>query len=256
MFYNTRGSSEEQKEDDAGLVASDFVKNVTSKTVSDEVLKGVIMYENGVIQVGNKFYTGKKYDYENYTSVYIKQAHKSFLVHRLICYAFHPIPEFSKFEHYAKLQVNHKDMNKMNNHADNLEWMTAQENVRHGVMYSQYNCTPQIDEYKLNADGTRGEFVRTHKDIYHAARASELTIKLITKACKTKEQKYVWFQFHPDNSLSNTAHIDIDYLKDREECQYEIYEPEIMQEDKETSQPQPKRIKVKRKGVISSVIEL
>lgn len=47
------------------------------------------------------------------------------LVHRLVCMAFHGLPSGdSKF-------VNHKDGDKHNNHADNLEWVTRNENLEH-----------------------------------------------------------------------------------------------------------------------------
>ena len=44
--------------------------------------------------------------------------------HRLVCIAFHENKE-------DKPCVNHKDLNKLNNRADNLEWCTVQENARH-----------------------------------------------------------------------------------------------------------------------------
>lgn len=49
---------------------------------------------------------------------------KLFSVHRLVAENFILNKDISK-------EVNHKDGNKLNNHVDNLEWVTHSENIRH-----------------------------------------------------------------------------------------------------------------------------
>lgn len=49
---------------------------------------------------------------------------KTFRIHRLVALHFIENPK-------NKLEVNHKDWNKNNNHVSNLEWMTRSENVQH-----------------------------------------------------------------------------------------------------------------------------
>lgn len=65
-------------------------------------------------------------DRKGYLSVdlYENSKRKTERVHRLVAEAFVPNPD-------NKPYVNHKDGNKYNNNASNLEWATSKENCRH-----------------------------------------------------------------------------------------------------------------------------
>lgn len=72
---------------------------------------------------------------------------KSYLVHRLICEAFNGEPPDEKS------QVNHKDGNKQNNSADNLEWTTPLENVRHSIeVLGIHRLGEQNSNHRITAD--------------------------------------------------------------------------------------------------------
>lgn len=58
--------------------------------------------------------------------------YKTFRIHRLVAQYFVPNPN--------KLPiVNHKDLNKQNNFAENLEWVTYKENTQHAIENEAYN---------------------------------------------------------------------------------------------------------------------
>lgn len=63
-----------------------------------------------------------------YRSIVLRKNGKSwtYSVHRLVGKTFVPNPE-------NKPCINHKDENRKNNHADNLEWVTQKENANYGT---------------------------------------------------------------------------------------------------------------------------
>ena len=68
---------------------------------------------------------------------------KDFLVHRLVAMAFNGLPPTEKHT------VNHKDGNRYNNNADNLEWLTLADNIRHGMvtgLYKNNKCVILVEK--------------------------------------------------------------------------------------------------------------
>lgn len=92
-----------------------------------------IKYDNRSPRLLKRFINGSGY---YYVSLRKDGENRNMLIHRLVAASFIPNPE-------NKPQVNHKDGNKLNPRADNLEWVTALENHEHaekmGLIDYEYN---------------------------------------------------------------------------------------------------------------------
>ena len=68
---------------------------------------------------------------------------KTMKVHRLVILAFIPNPDNKPF-------INHKDANKHNNRADNLEWCTREENANHARRLDLFHTKENGKHYKTH----------------------------------------------------------------------------------------------------------
>jgi len=59
-------------------------------------------------------------------------------IHRLLALNFIPNPDNLE-------TVNHRDLNKLNNSLDNLEWLSREDNVKHALKKSYHLRSPQGD---------------------------------------------------------------------------------------------------------------
>jgi hypothetical protein len=76
--------------------------------------------------------------------LYKNNKRKMYYVHRLVAEAFCEKQE-------GKIQVNHKDLDRYNNHYYNLEWVSSKENVMHFVSSKKYKPRSYTEEQKQEA---------------------------------------------------------------------------------------------------------
>lgn len=107
---------------------------------------------------------------------------KTVRVHRIVAKAFVPNPN-------GFCEVNHKDENKTNNCADNLEWCNRKYNVNYGKRTDKTKkSVMQFDE--------NGNFIQTYAGVREAANAiGALTCGGISNCCNKKSKTaygYIW----------------------------------------------------------------
>lgn len=124
-----------------------------------------------------------------YLSVSINSKSMTFKVHRLVAQAFIPNPN-----NYP--QVNHIDENKLNNHAENLEWCTSEYNNQYGTKPEKSKAnTPKTDRAishrhlgkKVVMTDLSGNILKEFYAINEAQRLTGIRKDTISRCCQGKQ---------------------------------------------------------------------
>jgi len=161
-----------------------------------------IIFEDGNIYNNMDWSGGKRFlsfstniSKKSKSYLYFQTNEKNYKVHKLICMAFHPIEGKIIYNDYKNLQVNHKDGNTLNNHASNLEWSTASENMIHAYETGLNKKVRAICQFK-NENGKYGELINEFVSLAEASRNSSVPEYEIREICKGKgnllNKKYLW----------------------------------------------------------------
>jgi len=152
------------------------------------------IYSNGEMWNGKRFLTYGISDNYQVLNLY----NNSFKVHRLICYAFHPLPDKIKLEDYEGIQVNHIDGNPLNNNADNLEWSTQNDNMKHAYQTNLNKKKRAVQQYSL-----QNELIAEFTSISEASRKTgepEHRIRQLARGKSNSKSPFIWTFKNTDES--------------------------------------------------------
>ena len=103
----------------------------------------------------------------------------SYYGHRGQTVAVHQLVAYSHLEHIAGCtDINHKDMNKVNNEKSNLEWATRRDNTIHGLIAR--GRAREVEKYSLN-----GELLDTYGCVSLAASGNGIDRKFLKNRINT-----------------------------------------------------------------------
>lgn len=108
---------------------------------------------------------------------------KSFYIHLLVAKHFIDNPK-------NKQTVNHKDRNKTNNKADNLEWLTYSENAKHSFTIGNHKTKTKVHQYSIE-----GVFIKSWDYIGLAANHYGISGGAICLVCAGKNKTaagFIW----------------------------------------------------------------
>lgn len=130
---------------------------------------------------------------KGYLRVNLGKNGNKFLVHRLVMATFGGLPTDDK------MQVNHKDGNKSNNHIDNLEWVTNRENVIHAfknnlikIPKGENNATAKR---VLQIDISTGEVIKKWGCLSYIKEQLNYDLSNVSNACNGKRKTAYGFKW-------------------------------------------------------------
>ena len=139
----------------------------------------------------------------------------NFNIHRLICFAFKPLKNYSKLEDYDHLTVNHLDLIRSNNNLENLEWVTHKQNIDHSLDARNRTIDNLRSKIIVKIDPKTLEILEEFTSISVAARAINNKNKRIAVYCNglTKRKLYKGFYWQYKENyrkfIDNKEYIDI-----------------------------------------------
>ncbi len=166
-----------------------------------------ISYSGLIINKCGKILTPYQMDNGYFT---IKISHKglrySFLIHRLVALNFIPNPN-------CLPEVNHKDGNKSNNTASNLEWVSKAENMKHaslnGLLHPRTGSSSPFAKHEEDQIKKACEMLQNKNfSIQEVANLTGVSYKTLDGILHSGKWKHVAFQYDFNDRLNSRRKWD------------------------------------------------
>ena len=135
-----------------------------------------------------------------------KGKHITYSIHRLVALTFLPNP--NEYE-----VVHHKNDNKLDNHVENLEWVTQKENVKRNKKKTSH--PRKVQQLKNDI------VIKTYDSVTEASKEIGLSRSAISKACLKVNKTAGGFVWNYLNNEHN--HKELDLTKAKQIYDYENY---------------------------------
>lgn len=123
---------------------------------------------------------------------------KDYYIHRLVASYFVKNPNPDKYD-----VVNHKDMNKTNNNADNLEWLDNKSNSIHSKQNLKSGNYKKVKQYDLD-----GNFIKEYDSAKEAGQENNMDNSGISKCCKNVMKSYRGFIWKFSDETEAKKHLE------------------------------------------------
>lgn len=177
----------------------------TWKTIPHENLEKYEVSNSGKVRIKLSQHMMKPYMANNYMMCSftnpITKNRDRILVHRLVAKAFISNPDKKKV-------VNHMDGNKMNNHANNLEWVTMSENTQHAIN-TLGRAKSNKSVYRIDDAGNKVKY----ESITVAAQNNNTTRENIKSCLRKKSQTAIGYKWEYCDIMHTFKEVDLSQMK-------------------------------------------
>lgn len=185
MWYEFKLAAEENN---LSWSSSDEVWMVAKYPCEPKAVPNLLVSNHGRVSPARQSTTGTSRGCRLSSGYYtVKRNGRSLFVHRLVAGTFLDEP------HSSDMQVNHRDLDRGNNHVENLEFVTCSQNMQHSYSL-RARCSRGGKAVQARTGGCEGPW-QDFKSIKSASSVTGISERSISRACASAPFNFAEWEF-------------------------------------------------------------